>query len=62
MSGMLTINSTWIKEQNDYKALVPMKFPDTSQIMITGGAGMIGANLVRRLVQDGRRVTVVDNL
>ena len=30
--------------------------------LVTGGAGMIGSNLVRRLADDGHRVTVVDNL
>ena len=33
-----------------------------SHVLVTGGAGMIGSNLVRRLVAEGRRVTVVDNL
>ena len=31
-------------------------------VLVTGGAGMIGSNLVRRLAGDGHRVTVVDNL
>lgn len=31
-------------------------------ILVTGGAGFIGAHLARRLVADGRRVLVVDNL
>lgn len=31
-------------------------------IMVTGGAGMIGSNLVKRLVSLGHRVSVVDNL
>jgi UDP-glucose 4-epimerase len=30
--------------------------------LVTGGAGFIGTNLVERLVRDGYRVTVVDNL
>jgi len=30
--------------------------------LITGGAGMIGSNLARRLVEAGHRVSVVDNL
>ena len=33
-----------------------------TRVLVTGGAGMIGSNLVRRLVADGARVTVVDNL
>lgn len=33
-----------------------------SHVLVTGGAGMIGSNLVRRLVSDGTHVTVVDNL
>ena len=32
------------------------------EILVTGGAGMIGSNLVKRLVSDGQRVSVVDNL
>jgi nucleoside-diphosphate-sugar epimerase len=32
------------------------------QILVTGGAGMIGSNLVKRLVADGHEVSVVDNL
>ncbi len=31
-------------------------------ILVTGGAGMIGSNLVRRLTNEGHRVSVVDNL
>ena len=31
-------------------------------VLVTGGAGMIGSNLVRRLVAEGLRVKVVDNL
>lgn len=30
-------------------------------VLVTGGAGMIGSNLVKRLVRDGWRVTVADN-
>lgn len=32
------------------------------RVMVTGGAGMIGSNLVRRLVQQGHDVSVIDNL
>ncbi|MCP4694409.1 MAG: NAD-dependent epimerase/dehydratase family protein [Desulfobacterales bacterium] len=31
-------------------------------VLVTGGAGLIGSNLVRRLVREGFRVSVVDNL
>ncbi len=31
------------------------------KIVVTGGAGMIGSNLVARLVRDGHEVTVLDN-
>jgi GDP-D-mannose 3',5'-epimerase len=31
-------------------------------ILITGGAGMIGSNLVKRFVKEGHKVTVIDNL
>lgn len=31
-------------------------------VVVTGGAGFIGSNLVDRLMQDGHRVTVLDNL
>ncbi len=32
------------------------------KILVTGGAGMIGSSLVKRLVNEGRNVVVVDNL
>lgn len=34
----------------------------SQQCVVTGGAGFIGSHLVDRLVRDGHRVTVVDNL
>lgn len=34
----------------------------TYTFLITGGAGMIGSNLAKRLVKDGHRVRVADNL
>lgn len=33
-----------------------------SKILVTGGCGMIGSNLVKRLVIEGHDVTVIDNL
>jgi GDP-D-mannose 3',5'-epimerase len=33
-----------------------------NKIVVTGGAGMIGSNLVKRLINDGNEVLVVDNL
>ncbi len=35
---------------------------DAETVLVTGGAGMIGSNLVKRLVREGRQVRVVDNL
>ena len=39
-----------------------MKQKTSSKILITGGAGMIGSNLVKRLIKEGNQVKVVDNL
>lgn len=33
-----------------------------SHVLVTGGAGMIGSNLVKKLVKEGSRVGVIDNL
>ena len=33
-----------------------------SRVLVTGGAGFIGSNLVKRLVSDGHTVDVVDNM
>ncbi|MEO5334283.1 MAG: NAD-dependent epimerase/dehydratase family protein [Magnetococcus sp. YQC-5] len=35
---------------------------DESKILITGGLGFIGSNLARRLVGEGAKVTIVDNI
>ncbi|RMF15556.1 MAG: NAD-dependent epimerase/dehydratase family protein, partial [Candidatus Dadabacteria bacterium] len=34
----------------------------SKRLLITGGAGFIGANAVRRALADGHQVTVIDNL
>lgn len=33
-----------------------------AKVLVTGGAGMIGSNLVKRLIENGNSVKVVDNL
>lgn len=32
------------------------------KVLVTGGAGFIGSNIAQRLIKDGRRVVVLDNL
>ncbi len=41
---------------------ITMEDSDMKSIMVTGGCGMIGSNLVKRLVNEGWDVYVVDNL
>lgn len=38
------------------------KFYGSRNVLVTGGLGFLGSNLVRRLVQLGARVTIVDSL
>lgn len=36
--------------------------PDEKYTLITGGAGFVGTNLAKRLLQEGKRVLILDNL
>lgn len=35
---------------------------EDKRVLVTGGAGFVGSNLVRRLIKEGARVTVLDDL
>jgi UDP-glucose 4-epimerase len=35
---------------------------ENRRVLVTGGAGFVGSNLVRRLIREGARVTVLDDL
>ena len=35
---------------------------ENTRVLVTGGAGFVGSNLVHRLIRDGARVTVLDDL
>jgi CDP-paratose 2-epimerase len=44
------------------RASVPSRAPSAPPVLITGGAGFVGANLAARLAAEGRHVRVFDNL
>jgi CDP-paratose 2-epimerase len=43
-------------------SVLPVSPPSDSYVLITGGCGFIGTNLADRLLRDGHRVMVFDNL
>lgn len=46
----------------EYPAVRNLETKDKKRILVTGGAGFIGAHLVDRLILAGHSVTVLDNL
>jgi CDP-paratose 2-epimerase len=44
------------------KMVVRPRGREAGRVLVTGGAGFIGTNLAHRLLQSGRRVTLLDNL
>ncbi|MFW5831402.1 MAG: NAD-dependent epimerase/dehydratase family protein [Prolixibacteraceae bacterium] len=51
------ISNQWLTSRNS----IQLK-PSEEHVLITGGAGFIGTNLAHRLLSEGVRVTVYDNL
>ena len=43
------------------KILTRMRFKD-KKVLVAGGAGFVGSNLVRKLSEEGARVTILDDL